>query len=114
MSEVIKELKEAMQSGTNIFIYNLDEMGFLNRLVQDIKERHRNILIWSRQVDGDMEKVIDRMLSAEEMSELLLLYRRYEFTDKLIFISDDLYYPNILNYVRQGLLSKEEVTEALL
>lgn len=114
MSEVINELNEILRSGKNVLVYNLDEMDYLEILIKGIKESHRNILIWSGNVAVGLEKEIDRILSVDEMFELLLLYRMYEFTDKIIIVSDVSYCPGMLNYVRQGLLSKEEMAEALL
>lgn len=41
------------------------------------------------------------------------MYRVYEYTDKCILISDRSQYPSMINYVRTGLLTEEEMIEAL-
>ena len=40
-------------------------------------------------------------------------YYMYEYTDDLEVISDNPQYPSMLNYVKTGLLTKEEMIEAL-
>ena len=40
-------------------------------------------------------------------------YYMYEYTDELSVIKDDPQYPSMLNYVKTGLLTKEEMIEAL-
>ncbi|MBQ3797423.1 MAG: hypothetical protein II842_14320 [Butyrivibrio sp.] len=40
-------------------------------------------------------------------------YYLYEYTDELSVIKDSLQYPSMLNYVKTGLLTKEELIEAL-
>ena len=37
----------------------------------------------------------------------------YEYTDELSVIKDSTQYPSMLNYVKTGLLTKEEMIEAL-
>lgn len=41
-------------------------------------------------------------------------YYLYEYTDDLNVIKDDPQYPSMLNYVKTGLLTKEEMIEALV
>lgn len=40
-------------------------------------------------------------------------YYMYEYTDELSVIKDSTQYPSMLNYVKTGLLTKEEMIEAL-
>lgn len=41
-------------------------------------------------------------------------YYLYEFSDKYRLISDSPIYPNLFNYLKTGLLTEEELLEALL
>ena len=47
------------------------------------------------------------------MRDILRLYQMYEFTDKIIVISDNYQYPNMFNYIRQGILTEDELVDAL-
>ena len=40
-------------------------------------------------------------------------YRLYEYTDDVRVIEDNTLYPGLLNYVKTGLLTKEELIDAL-
>lgn len=52
-------------------------------------------------------------VSEKEMNMLLKLYRLYEASDKLFLLSDSKNYGSIWNYVNSGLISEEEMLEAL-
>ncbi len=41
-------------------------------------------------------------------------YYLYEYSDEIDVIKDDPRYPGMLNYVKTGLMTKEEMIEALL
>ena len=41
------------------------------------------------------------------------IYRLYEFTDNLIVLSDDLAYPGLVNYIRQGVLDRQSMIAAI-
>lgn len=50
-----------------------------------------------------------------DIDELKSIYYLYEFTDDLIFLTEDTSnYPNIFNFVKTGILTEEEAYEGLL
>ena len=53
------------------------------------------------------------IIKQDEKEAMLKLYKMYEFTNKLVVLSSEGQYPSILNYYRQGLLSVDELIEAL-
>jgi hypothetical protein len=53
-------------------------------------------------------------VSEEFMSGLLDDYYLYEFTDKMIVLSDVSFCPSIKNYVSNGILTEEELINSLL
>ncbi len=42
-----------------------------------------------------------------------LYYRLYEYTDDICVLEDNPLYPGLLNYVKTGLLTREELIDAL-
>jgi|GEM_PF-6645109 len=74
-----------------------------------------------------MKKIItdirkDKTIDFFEFEDLILsdgdenfkkYYRLYEYTDDLTVLSDDTKYPGILNFVKTGILTKEEMIDAL-
>ena len=41
-------------------------------------------------------------------------YRLYEYTDDVVVLDDDPLYPGLMNYVKTGILTEDEMIEALL
>ena len=52
-------------------------------------------------------------LSKEEQEKYKRLYHLYEYTDDICVLEDNPLYPSLLNYVKTGLLTDEELNEAL-
>lgn len=46
--------------------------------------------------------------------KFLSIYYLYEFSDKIQFIIDNSQYPSLLNYVKTGILTEDEMIQALL
>ncbi len=59
-------------------------------------------------------KHIYKSVTEKEMRNYLEIYRSYESSDKLILLSDSRNYGSGWNYVSTGLLSVEEMFEAML
>lgn len=53
-------------------------------------------------------------VSEKEMNEILEIYRSYESSDKLTMFADSRNYGTMWNYVDSGILTPEDVFEALL
>ena len=58
-------------------------------------------------------KHIYRTVSEREMRELLYVYRLYEASDKLFLLSDSTNYGSAWNYVNNGLISENDMFEAM-
>ena len=50
----------------------------------------------------------------EETGRYKSLYHLYEYTDDICVLEDTSVYPGIINYVKTGILTPEEMVEALL
>jgi len=46
-------------------------------------------------------------------SNYMKYYRLYEYTDNICVLEDNPLYPGLLNYVKTGLLTREELIDAL-
>lgn len=55
-----------------------------------------------------------RTVTEGEMRVLLGVYRSYEPSDHLLLLSDNRIYGSLWNYVKSGLLSSEEMFDAML
>ncbi len=72
----------------------------------------RKIINFESEYDELLKKDMDIIL--EDLDESFeKYYYMYEYTDELSVIRDSTQYPSMLNYVKTGLLTKEEMIEAL-
>jgi|GEM_PF-2817025 len=120
-TNVINNLERALNAGKKMLICNIRRKSVLEKLTTIILEKNCDILLWTIQIDGmedflsDEYPKVDRILSQIEMDELISLYHLYEFTDKIIFLSEaQCNYPSLMNFVRLGILSEDEMLEALI
>lgn len=74
----------------------------------------RNVLLLSDVMISEYQEKY-HYISSEKLRVILDLYYTYEFSDKIHLISDqENKYANIFNFVKTGVLTKEEAFEALL
>lgn len=55
-----------------------------------------------------------RVISEQEMDCILEYYRMYEFSNRFKVLEDSEQYGGFINYLRNGILTEEEVFEAIL
>ncbi len=63
------------------------------------------------------EKMLQRCNNDIIISNNFLLenkYRLYEYTDDICVLEDNPLYPGLINYVKTGMLTEEEMIQALL
>lgn len=98
-----------------IIIYNVKNLSLIKKIKNKITNNTDGVEIY---VDKNLKQARDnkyiQVISSSEMLDILRLYQLYEFTDKIIVISDDCQYPNMFNYIQQGILSEDELVDALL
>lgn len=83
-------MQSNLRKGVNILIIDLDEITNLRKEQVEPLEKEENLEIVNK------------------------YYFLYEYTNKVTLISDNPQYPSMLNYVKTGILTEEEMIEALL
>lgn len=63
--------------------------------------------------DGTFLRKNIETVSKEGLSTYGKYYRLYEYTDDICVLEDNPLYPGLINYVKTGLLTKEELIDAL-
>ena len=111
-TKIICELESKLEKGTWIILYVLDDEELLQAIYNVLCEKDRVELWCAAEGNEDCDRI--RYVSQSELKEILILYHLYEFTDKLIVFSDNSIYPNMMNYVRQGIISENELIQAIL
>ena len=87
MYEIADELNTVLESKHRI-VYIADDFCWKELALEQLKGR------------DDIEII--------ENSEVLELYRMYEFSDRFIVLEESCQYGSIWNYVRKGLITAEE------
>lgn len=111
----LHEMYEKIRCGKQIIIYNLADSKLLDKLLKLLILKTGTVEIWSSvkcRADGDLDLL--HVTSIDGLEEVIRMYKTYEFTDKIIMVSDDNNYPCIYNYVKQKLITEEEMIEAIL
>ncbi len=82
-----------------------------------MKETSKKVLILSAS-DGFHPNDADHYeywkLTAEEQESVLELYEMYDFSDRFYVLSNDLQHGVLLNYVKTGIMTQEDVFQVLL
>lgn len=111
-SKIICELEEELKNNDKVIIYYLENEEFLEKIVKKLENKQSNIRIWSVLRIKKINRNI-RIISYKEAEEILRLFYLYEFTNRLIMFTESSGYPNIMNYVEQGIMTEEQVIDAL-
>lgn len=61
----------------------------------------------------DGAPMIIRNDSDLKMKDIVDMFLLYEFTDKITLLTDNPAFPSLMNYVDQGILTEQELAEAL-
>lgn len=114
-SEVIIKLEQDLEIYDKIFVLD-NEAEFASSFIGWLKEYHctKQIKIYLTGEAGDVGELPHYMMTQDEMNSILEFHRMYEFSDRICVFARNESYGNILNYVATGILSEEEVFEALL
>ncbi len=70
-------------------------------------------IISSELKDGTFLRKNLETVSKEGLSTYGKYYHLYEYTDDICVLEDNPLYPGLINYVKTGLLTKEELIDAL-
>ena len=106
---ILCRLKTIIDAGNKVVLFNSTDLEMLDLLRENLKgENDENYKIWH-----SIEKTFG-YISQSEMCDILELYRTYDFSDKVLVLSDSNQYGSLYNYVKTGILTKEEMVAALI
>lgn len=83
-----------------------------------LRKASRKVLVLSNIDIGHMGRDDDHWecirLSEEEWGEVLQLYMMYDFSDRFLVLSDNSQYGSLMNYVKTGIMTMEDIFQAFL
>lgn len=113
-SDELCRLERTIKDGTKVFLIDIQDADIINLLLSKIRnDKLEKMEVWHclDSIEDDKGSV---HLSSEAMRDILEICQMYDFSDKVDVIADSSQYASMLNYVKTGILSKEEMIEALL
>jgi hypothetical protein len=112
--EFVQELNELVNEGKKIIIFNSQKLPLLRIMITTLMhERYKDILFWHTS-ELTSSAVNIKHITQEQMLQFLDLYYLYDFSDKVIVVSDSELYGSLNNYLNTEIITLEEIAEALL
>lgn len=113
-SEALNRLETMINNGIKVLLVDYPDAEIVVLLLTALKNRNLTMVqIWNyvEEVPKDKQLIY---IPQKDMNEVLEMYRMYEFSDKVTVISDTSQYGSLFNYIKTGILTKEEMVDALL
>ena len=111
-TDIICKLEKEIKNGKRIIIINHQVDREFRDLIKRIKS-DLNLEVWCCNNGAKIDNAC-KSLSRKEIDEIISVHRIYDFSDKIIFISDSTQYGTLFNYVKTGILTEQEMVDALL
>ena len=110
--DILNKLETELEKKKKIFLIDQAYIGLAKKIeVALIEKDIQNIQLWTyEKIEGKYVKTIPK----EEFDEVVSLYKLYEFSDRIIYLSDDKINPSLENFVINELLDETLLVEALL
>ena len=116
--EIINDLEEYIRQSDLVILVDINcanpMTDMLCRSNALLETSRRVVIISVVNMSIKYEKHIYRTVTELEMRILLEIYRLYESSDRLLLFTDSRNYGSTWNYVNNGLLSSEEMLDALM
>lgn len=106
-------ISDTLRSGDHLILYCNDDKLLLEFLLEyiQIKSPKTKVL---HCIENIAERGCAQYLNRNMMQDILSLYRLYEFSDKAVTVFDTDQYGSLFNFVKTGILTKQEMVDALL
>lgn len=118
MDRVISELERYLNKQDLVILIDIDKANrIVDRLCDSeaVQKTQKRLAIFSTvNYPKRRGNHVYVTVSEKEMKDLLEIYRTYEFSDKLTLLADSKNYGTMWNYVDSGILTPNDVFEALL
>ena len=117
-SKIICQLEKELDSCGKLIVLDTKNYEFRTDLILAIMEKcsqnaECRVKIWTEKNNAETDNSC-KVLTKDEFLEVKNFYYTYEFTNKMIYISDGCEYGGLNNFFNQGILSIEEIVLALL
>ncbi len=110
----ISKLKKIIADGTQLILMEYKSVKLLKLISEELGKRNIcNVEVWHCIMDVPCFEHT-KLVSQEQMNKTLKLYQLYCFSDKVTVVSDAFQHGNLLNYVKNNIITEEELVAALI
>lgn len=111
---MILSIDKSLMKFCRIIIFNYDDSSLLDMVCKAIYENGDSASLLFHCMNNNINLDCVKQISKTEMEEFLTLYKMYDFSDKVQIIADSDQHGSMFNYVKTGVLTKQEMVDALL
>lgn len=112
--ETREKLNRAITSGKIVIIYDYDSLEIMQLLSERLVSKNvSHVEIW-QSIDEKSDSELSIYVSKDVVEKAVNMYHMYDFSDKVFVISDSDQYGSLFNYVKTGILTAQEMVDALL
>lgn len=115
-NDIVTELRDCLEQYDRVFLFCNNTKQFEILFVRScvFKNTQKKIWIYSCNEVCCSEPISRARISPEEERRMLEIYRTYEFSDRFYVIGFTDMYGSLFQYMDTGILTAEEIIEALL
>lgn len=110
--KTIDYLTSVIGQKKRIILYDYYDDELLKMLLKYIEDNMYEIEVWTSDKIKNRNSYCGFLNNDAE--NVMEIYDLYEFTDSAVILSDEGYFPSLVNYVSNGIITKEEMVELLL
>jgi hypothetical protein len=112
-TDVLCSLEYKIKNGKNIFVFFMEDKDFLSHLCDESKKIRHDIEIW-QSIEKNLNDSCVKYVSDSFIQKVIEVHNLYDFSDKISIVTRCNQYGSIMNYVKNGILTKNEMIDALL
>jgi len=114
VSDDLKKLGMLIEDGKKIILFDCADTKLLKYIVQWIIEcKIADLVIW-QSIEKSLTDEYVEFISKKTMCDIVSMYHMYDFSDKVLLVSNITQYGSLFNYVNTGIFTKQEMVDALL
>lgn len=105
MNDYAKKIEKALKDNDSVIAFDDDCI--------EIRQIHKSFLE-SAILKNSNKKILIFEFEGNEQDLFLEIYRLYEFSNRVRYVSDNTQYGNLLNYLKTGVINRDELFESLI
>lgn len=114
INEIINAIDKALIEFKYVILLKENDLTLFNSLYKVVNDKGLSCCqIWHC-MDYKNDTKYVKHIEKKDMDVMIEIYHMYEFADRIIVISDTRQYGSLFNYVKTGILTKQEMMDALL